>query len=74
MAQAQANNTKAQADLERYKPLVEKDVISKQQFDAAVAAADAAKAALADARASEQAAGDGVRVAHEREIAGAGAC
>ena len=33
--------TKAQADLDRYKPLVEKDVISKQQLDAAVAAADA---------------------------------
>ena len=57
---AKANNTKAQADLERYKPLVEKDVISKQQFDAAVAAADAA-------RHSEQAARDGVKVARERE-------
>ncbi len=67
VAQAEANNTKAQADLERYRPLVEKDVISKQQFDAAVAAADAAKAALASARANEQAAADGVRVAHERE-------
>ena len=67
VAQAQANATKTQADLERYKPLVEKDVISKQQFDAAVAAADAAKAALSDARHSEQAAGDGVRVARERE-------
>jgi membrane fusion protein (multidrug efflux system) len=67
VAQAQANNTKAQADLERYKPLVAKDVISKQQFDAAVAAADAAKAALADARAGEQAAADGVRVSRERE-------
>jgi membrane fusion protein (multidrug efflux system) len=67
VAQAQANSTKAQADLDRYKPLVAKDVISKQQFDAAVAAADASKAALADARANEQAAGDGVRVAHERE-------
>ena len=67
MAQAQANATKTQADLERYKPLVEKDVISKQQFDATVAAADAAKAALSDARHSEQAAGDGVRVARERE-------
>ena len=65
--QAQANNTKAQADLERYKPLVEKDVISKQQFDAAVAAADAARARSADATASEQAAADGVRVARERE-------
>ncbi len=67
IAEAEANNTKAQADLERYKPLVEKDVISKQQFDAAVAAADAAKAALADAHASERAASDGVRVARERE-------
>jgi membrane fusion protein (multidrug efflux system) len=57
---AQANNTKAQADLERYRPLVAKDVISKQQFDAAVAAADAA-------RHSEEAAREGVRVALERE-------
>jgi membrane fusion protein (multidrug efflux system) len=67
VAQAEANNVKAQADLQRYRPLVEKDVISKQQFDAAVAAADAAKAALADARAAEQAAADGVRVARDRE-------
>jgi membrane fusion protein (multidrug efflux system) len=65
VAQAMANATKAQADLERYRPLVAKDVISKQQFDAAVAAADAAKADLQAARASEQAAGDGVRVAHQ---------
>jgi membrane fusion protein (multidrug efflux system) len=67
VTQAQANYTKAQADLERYKPLVEKDVISKQQFDAAVAASDATKAAVADARANEQAAVDGVKVAIERE-------
>jgi membrane fusion protein (multidrug efflux system) len=66
VGQAQANNVKAQADLERYKPLVDKDVISKQQFDAAVAAADAAKAALSDARAMERAAADGVKVANER--------
>jgi membrane fusion protein (multidrug efflux system) len=66
VAQARANNTKAQADLERYKPLVAKDVISKQQFDAAVAAADAAKAGLADAEASQQAAAEGIRVARER--------
>ncbi len=66
VAQAQANNFKAQSDLERYKPLVAKDVISKQQYDAAVAAADAAKAAVADALASQQAAADAVRVAHER--------
>src|SRR6185312_15200457 len=33
-----ANNVKAQNDVQRYKPLVERDVISKQQYDAAVAA------------------------------------
>ncbi len=67
VAQAQANNIKTQADLERYRPLVEKDVISKQQFDAAVAAADANKAALADAIANEQAATDAVNVALDKE-------
>jgi membrane fusion protein (multidrug efflux system) len=67
VVQAQANYTKAQADLERYKPLVAKDVISKQQFDAAVAAADANKAAVDDANAGVQAAADGVRVAHDHE-------
>ncbi len=58
---------KAQADLNRYTPLVEKDVISKLQYDAAVAAAKSNAAALADAQASEQAAEDGMRVARERE-------
>jgi membrane fusion protein, multidrug efflux system len=67
VAQAQANNIKAQADLARYRPLVEKDVISKQQFDAAVASADAAKAALNDALAAQQAAAAGIRVARDRE-------
>jgi membrane fusion protein (multidrug efflux system) len=67
VAQAQANLTKADADLARYKPLVEKDVISKQQFDAAVAADDGDKAALANAQASERAANDGVRAARDRE-------
>ncbi|HEY6489918.1 MAG: HlyD family secretion protein [Terracidiphilus sp.] len=67
VAQAEANNTKAQSDLARYTPLVQKDVISKQQFDAAVAAADAAKASLADAKASQQAAAEGVRVTRDRE-------
>ena len=67
VAQAKANNIKAEADLERYKPLVEKDVISKQQFDAAVAAADASKAALSAARHSEKAADEGVSQAKEGE-------
>ena len=64
--EAEANNEKAQSDLERYKPLVAKDVISKQQFDAAVAAADAAKASVDSAHANERAAADAVRVAHEK--------
>lgn len=67
VAQADANNVKAQADLVRYTPLVQKDVISKQQYDAAVASANAAAAALANAKAGEQAASDGIRVARDRE-------
>ena len=66
VAQAQANNFKAQSDLARYRPLVAQDVISKQQFDAAVAAADADKAALADAQAGQEAAADQVSVARQR--------
>ena len=67
VVQAQANSVKADQDLERYKPLVAKDVISKQQYDAAVASADAAKAAVADAVAGEQAAKSYVNVAAEKE-------
>jgi len=67
VVQAEANNNKAQADLARYRPLVQKDVISKQQFDAATAAAEAAQATLAAAEASMQAAQDGVHVAHDKE-------
>ena len=67
VAQAQANATRAEADLERYKPLVAKDVISKQQYDAAVASADATRAQLISAQASEKAASEAVRVAHQRE-------
>lgn len=63
---ADANNTKAQLDLQRYKPLVEKDVISKQQFDAAVAAADSNKADLEQAKANLEAAQAAVRVAKDR--------
>ena len=67
VTEAQANNAKAQSDLQRYKTLVEKDVISKQQYDAAVAAAAAAAASVQDALATEQAATDAIRVARERE-------
>ncbi|HEY4048837.1 MAG TPA: HlyD family secretion protein [Acidobacteriaceae bacterium] len=66
VAQAEANSTKAQSDLKRYTPLVEQDVISKQQYDAAIAAADAGKAAVLEAKANEIAAEDGVRIARDR--------
>jgi membrane fusion protein (multidrug efflux system) len=51
VVQAAANSKKADDDVERYAPLVAKDVISKQQYDAAVAAAAAAKAQVAEAEA-----------------------
>jgi membrane fusion protein, multidrug efflux system len=50
--QARANATKSQLDVDRYTPLVEKDVISKQQFDAAVAANAGNKAAVLEAEAT----------------------
>jgi membrane fusion protein (multidrug efflux system) len=43
---AEANAQKAADDVARYKMLVEKDEISKQQYDQAVSAADAARATL----------------------------
>ena len=66
VAQAKANALKAQQDLDRYTPLVQNDVISKQQYDAAVDAADADKAALNQAQANLLAAQDGVRIARDR--------
>jgi membrane fusion protein (multidrug efflux system) len=53
VAQAQADALKSQQDVERYTPLVAKDVISKQQFDAAVAKANSDKAAVDSAKATE---------------------
>ncbi len=66
IAQAEANYTKAKLDLERYTPLVQKDVISKQQFDQAVATADADKAALDNAKAMEAAARAQVAVSEQK--------
>ena len=50
--QAQANALKAHADLDRLRPLAEQDIVSKQQLDAAEAAARAADAALAATQAA----------------------
>jgi membrane fusion protein (multidrug efflux system) len=54
--QAEANDVKAQNDLGRYKQLVDKQEISQQQYDQAVAAARASTAAVASAHALADAA------------------
>jgi membrane fusion protein, multidrug efflux system len=56
VAQAEANNVKAQNDLVRYKLLVDKQEISQQQYDQAVAAAQAGAATVDATRASASAA------------------
>src|ERR1700757_1587636 len=56
LQQADANNVKAQNDLGRYKQLVDKQEISQQQFDQAVAAARAGEATVQAARATADAA------------------
>jgi membrane fusion protein (multidrug efflux system) len=65
---AMANNTKAQNDVQRYKPLVERDVISKQQFDAAVATAQSTAADLESARDNVIAAQEGVTQAEAKVV------
>jgi membrane fusion protein (multidrug efflux system) len=66
IAQADANYIKAKLDVERYSPLVQKDVISKQQFDQAVATAAADEAALNSAKQSATAAEAAVRMSQDR--------
>ena len=55
LQQAEANNVKAQNDLGRYRQLVDKQEISQQQYDQAVAAARAGDAAVQAARANADA-------------------
>ncbi len=64
--QAKANAAKAQLDVDRYTPLVQKDVISKQQYDAALAQAAATKAAVLEAEASLIAQQDATRQAQQK--------
>ncbi|SHM76799.1 efflux RND transporter periplasmic adaptor subunit [Rhizobacter sp. OV335] len=54
LARAQANLTQATAQAERYKPLIEANAISKQDFVNAVAAQKSAEADVASARAALQ--------------------
>ena len=56
LAQAEANDVKAQNDLGRYKQLVDKQEISQQQYDQAVAASRASAAGVLAARATADAA------------------
>ena len=56
LQQAEANDVKAQNDLGRYKQLISKQEISQQQFDQAVAAAQASSAGVEAARATVDAA------------------
>lgn len=51
LAQAEANLVQAAATARRYKPLVEANAISKQDYDAAIAAEKAAQAQVAAAKA-----------------------
>jgi membrane fusion protein, multidrug efflux system len=64
--QAEANNVKAQNDVIRYKQLVDKQEISDQQYDQAVAAAKADAAAVEAAHAMADAAQSQVSQAQDR--------
>ena len=64
--QAKANALKAQIDVDRYTPLVKNDVISKQQYDQAIATATADQAALNEAQRNASASQEQVRVARAR--------
>jgi membrane fusion protein (multidrug efflux system) len=66
--QAEANDVKAQDDLKRYKRLVEKQNVSEQTYDQALAAAKASTATVAASHANEAAAQQAVRQARERLI------
>jgi membrane fusion protein (multidrug efflux system) len=69
--EARANHERAASDLERYRRLVEKDEISRQQFDTAVAAETAARSSVESAEAMLSAANSHVAQA-EAELRNAG--
>jgi membrane fusion protein, multidrug efflux system len=68
LAQAEANNVKAQDDLVRYRQLVDKQEVSQQQYDEALASAKASAAAVTAARASSLAAEQQVHQARARVL------
>jgi membrane fusion protein (multidrug efflux system) len=62
----EATATKAEKDVERLRGLVQKDEVSQQQFDAAVATAQSARAAVDAARSDVTSAEAAVTVAQQR--------
>jgi membrane fusion protein (multidrug efflux system) len=66
VTQAEANDVKAQDDLQRYKRLVEKQNVSEQTYDQALAAARASTASVAQAKANEAAAAQTVQQANDK--------
>jgi membrane fusion protein (multidrug efflux system) len=64
--EAEANSAKTSKDVERFKGLLAKDEISQQQYDAAVAAADAGRAAADSARSQVQEAQAGISMAQSQ--------
>jgi len=66
--EAEANNVKAQNDLVRYQQLVDKQEISQQQYDQAIAAAKASAAGVEAARATADAAQQQVTQAQGRLV------
>ena len=68
LREAEANATKAARDVERLRGLLAKDEMSQQQFDAAVAEADAQRAAADSAKSQVAEADAGIRVAESRLV------
>jgi len=66
LREAEANDLKAQDDVERYRPLAEKDEIPQRQFTQAVASQKSTAAAVEAARASTAAAEQAVTQARAR--------
>lgn len=66
--QAEANDVKAQDDLRRYKQLVDKQNVSEQIYDQALAAAKASTATVAASHANEAAAEQAVQQAKARLV------
>jgi membrane fusion protein, multidrug efflux system len=68
LREAEANATRSRRDVERLKGLLAKDEVSQQQYDAAVAAAEAQAAATDTARANIVEAEAAIRMAESHQV------